>query len=176
MSPPPESLLGRHPRPCLCPLLSVYSWNHKAHLLSVHLSGQGRTGWVTYTVPLEPGTAHIIISAERKGEEVSFSSVCRPIRCFASPSSSEVLSVFEPATILHPSLPPTGWPHRYSLTRLSKASSASPPVTQPASWTSAGPPGVHEQTPVAGHPQEGSVRSRLQFSSSKPAVVQHVCV
>lgn len=108
MSPPPESLLGRHPRPCLCPLLSVYSWNHKAHLLSVHLSGKGRTGWVSYTVPLEPGTAHIIISAERRGEEVSFSRVCRPIRCFASPSSSEVLSIFEPRYNPLPFLTPDG--------------------------------------------------------------------
>lgn len=135
----------------MCPSLFVWhvttsrkpSWSSpKATLLSpsecLLLEPQGTSPYLWAEKDLDvPGTA--VISVERRGEKAQFSGVHRPVRCFASLSSPELL------TILHPSSRPTGWPRRHVLTPLCKASSVSPPATQLASWTSAGPPDIHEQ-------------------------------
>lgn len=53
-----------------------------------------------------PGTA--VISVERRGEKAQFSGVHRPVRCFASLSSPELLSFFSPRHYSPPVLTPRG--------------------------------------------------------------------
>lgn len=166
MSPPAESLANHRQRTRSFPLfLSAYSWDRKTWLLE-------RTGTVScHYIPVAwHCTPHIDLHWIRI-KKYNFQDHTNKLlvpNClvFSAPT------ILYSCLMLHRGISGTGMGSQ--LVQLFRHHLCYPLVTQLASWTSLGPPNIHEQTSVAGHTGGYTVWSQLQFSSPERSVVQHI--